>query len=95
MSAGTAARLDYSSVLRDPEKRPLEVSVCGGPIACLLRAQSLTRRPANPQSIRFLIQQQRYLELLEARHVQKALAILRDRLTPLHHATERLHQLSR
>ncbi|CAO1625466.1 unnamed protein product [Sympodiomycopsis kandeliae] len=49
-------------------------------------------KPLN--SIRFLLQQQRYLELLEAGHVQKALSVLRDRLTPLHHGSERLHQLS-
>lgn len=47
------------------------------------------------QSLRFLIRQQRYLELLEARQTRKALSVLRDRLAPLNHGSDRLHQLSR
>ncbi|PWN25950.1 WD40 repeat-like protein [Jaminaea rosea] len=45
-------------------------------------------------SIRFLLQQQRYLELVEGGHTKKALSVLRDRLTPLSHGSDRLHLLS-
>ncbi|CAO1634740.1 unnamed protein product [Parajaminaea phylloscopi] len=45
-------------------------------------------------SIKFLLHQERYLELLEAGHNKKALSILRDRLTPLSHGSQRLHLLS-
>ncbi|CEH15600.1 WD40 repeat-containing protein [Ceraceosorus bombacis] len=44
--------------------------------------------------IRFLIHQQRYLELLEAQQPKKALSILRDKLTPLNHGSDSLHELS-
>ncbi|KAI9321352.1 WD40-repeat-containing domain protein [Dichotomocladium elegans] len=43
---------------------------------------------------RFLIRQQKYLELLEAQKTMKALAVLRNELTPLGQNIERLHQLS-
>lgn len=46
------------------------------------------------QSIKFLLHQQRYLELLEAQQTKKALSVLRDRLAPLNHGSEKLHQLS-
>ncbi|UZJ55348.1 hypothetical protein CBS101457_004668 [Exobasidium rhododendri] len=45
-------------------------------------------------SIKFLLHQQRYLELLESRQTRKALSVLRKRLAPLNHGSERLHQLS-
>ncbi|CAD6888012.1 unnamed protein product [Tilletia laevis] len=59
-------------------------------VNCVLRdpeSQSL-------ESIKFALQQQRFLELLEAGHNKKALSVLRDRLTPLNYGSERLHQLS-
>ncbi|KAK0525979.1 hypothetical protein OC834_004966 [Tilletia horrida] len=59
-------------------------------VNCVLRdpeTQSL-------ESIKFALQQQRFLELLEAGHNKKALSVLRDRLTPLNYGSERLHQLS-
>ncbi|KAK0557678.1 hypothetical protein OC846_000245 [Tilletia horrida] len=59
-------------------------------INCVLRdpeSQSL-------EYIKFALQQQRFLELLEAGHNKKALSVLRDRLTPLNYGSERLHQLS-
>ncbi|KAI8077812.1 WD40-repeat-containing domain protein [Halteromyces radiatus] len=44
---------------------------------------------------RFLIRQQKFLELLEARKLMKALSVLRNELSPLgKHDTERLHELS-
>lgn len=46
------------------------------------------------QHIKFLIDQQRYLELLEARHMKRALSILRDRLAPHNAGSDRLHHLS-
>ncbi|KAG9874660.1 WD domain-containing protein, partial [Aureobasidium melanogenum] len=42
----------------------------------------------------FLIRQQKYLELLELRHLSKALMVLRQELTPLHQDVARLHALS-
>ncbi|KAE8269880.1 hypothetical protein A4X09_0g2441 [Tilletia walkeri] len=59
-------------------------------VNCVLRdpeSQSL-------ESIKFALQQQRFLELLETGHNKKALSVLRDRLTPLNYGSERLHQLS-
>ncbi|RUS16901.1 hypothetical protein BC937DRAFT_90666 [Endogone sp. FLAS-F59071] len=44
--------------------------------------------------IKFLIRQQKYLELLEGRNIKKALQILRNELTPLDYSLERLHALS-
>ncbi|PWN34125.1 WD40 repeat-like protein, partial [Meira miltonrushii] len=44
--------------------------------------------------IKFLIYQQRYLELLESKQTRKALSVLRDRLAPLNHGSDTLHQLS-
>ncbi|CAG8522629.1 10420_t:CDS:10 [Funneliformis caledonium] len=44
--------------------------------------------------VRFLIRQQKYLELLEARQIKKALIVLRNELTPLDFNLERLHSLS-
>ncbi|PWN48685.1 WD40 repeat-like protein [Violaceomyces palustris] len=46
------------------------------------------------QSIKFMLHQQRYLELLEAGQTKKALSVLRDKLTPLNQGTHQLHQLS-
>jgi hypothetical protein len=42
----------------------------------------------------FLMRQQKYLELLEVRHLTKALMVLRQELTPLHQDVARLHALS-
>ncbi|THW74114.1 WD domain-containing protein [Aureobasidium pullulans] len=42
----------------------------------------------------FLMRQQKYLELLELRDLSKALMVLRQELTPLHHDVSRLHALS-
>ncbi|TKY89293.1 hypothetical protein EX895_001824 [Sporisorium graminicola] len=57
---------------------------------------SVLRRPdlVSLRSIRFMLQKQRYLELLEARHTKKALNVLREKLTPLSHDTQQLHLLS-
>lgn len=57
---------------------------------------SVLRRPdlVSLRSIRFMLQKQRYLELLEARQTKKALNVLREKLTPLSHDTSQLHLLS-
>ncbi|KAJ9479338.1 Glucose-induced degradation protein 7 [Pseudozyma hubeiensis] len=57
---------------------------------------SVLRRPdvVSLRSIRFLLQKQRYLELLETRQTKKALNVLREKLTPLSHDTSQLHLLS-
>jgi hypothetical protein len=88
-SRGATSSADVSSVLRDAHFGGLDVS-------CLLCVGSAyTLLTISLQSIKFLLHQQRYLELLEARQTRKALSILRDRLAPLHHGSDRLHQLSR
>ncbi|KAG9303962.1 hypothetical protein G9A89_005872 [Geosiphon pyriformis] len=43
--------------------------------------------------VKFLIRQQKYLELLEAEHKMKALIVLQRELTPLNYNLERLHAL--
>ncbi|KAJ1026768.1 hypothetical protein NDA16_002065 [Ustilago loliicola] len=57
---------------------------------------TVLRRPdqVSLRSIRFMLQKQRYLELLEARQTKKALNVLREKLTPLSHDTSQLHHLS-
>lgn len=45
--------------------------------------------------LRFLIRQQKFLELLEQAQTKKALSVLRSELAPLQHSPERLHLLSR
>lgn len=42
-----------------------------------------------------MISQQKYLELLEARHTDAALQVLRDEVTPLNVDLEQLRSLSR
>lgn len=49
---------------------------------------------ADTISLRFLLRQQRYLELLEARDLGAALHVLRNELTPLKRDIPRLHALS-
>lgn len=49
---------------------------------------------ATQDDMLFLMRQQKYLELLELRHLSKALMVLRQELTPLHQDTARLHALS-
>jgi hypothetical protein len=47
------------------------------------------------QQVRFLINRQHYLELLEAGNATSALFVLRQQLAPLQPATEDLQALSR
>ncbi|KAH7079739.1 WD repeat-containing protein 26 [Paraphoma chrysanthemicola] len=49
---------------------------------------------ANRNEMLFWMKQQKYLELLERRELGKALAVLRQELTPLHQDVSRLHTLS-
>ncbi|ORX90072.1 WD40 repeat-like protein [Basidiobolus meristosporus CBS 931.73] len=46
------------------------------------------------QKVQFLVKQQKFLELLEARDVAQALSVLRNELAPLSYDTARLHKLS-
>ena len=48
-----------------------------------------------PQEAKFLISQQKYLELLEGRRTAAALQILRNELAPLSPDPEQLHALAR
>ncbi|EFQ93082.1 hypothetical protein PTT_09656 [Pyrenophora teres f. teres 0-1] len=49
---------------------------------------------ANREVMLFWLKQQKYLELLERRDLSKALAVLRQELTPLNQDVSRLHALS-
>ncbi|KAI5780824.1 WD40 domain-containing protein [Geopyxis carbonaria] len=49
---------------------------------------------ADFNALLFCLRQQKFLELLEARHISKALQVLRTELTPLNHSIEKLHFLS-
>lgn len=50
---------------------------------------------ANRHEMLFRMRQQKYLELLEHGHLESALMVLRQELTPLHQDVSRLHTLSR
>ncbi|KAF9318920.1 hypothetical protein BG003_010336 [Podila horticola] len=45
-------------------------------------------------SVKFLIREQKFLELLEARQIKSALVVLRSELTPLNQNMERVHSLT-
>lgn len=47
------------------------------------------------QNIRYLIAQERYLELLESKETRQALAVLRNDLAPRSQDADQLHKLSR
>ncbi|GAA94146.1 uncharacterized protein L969DRAFT_46235 [Mixia osmundae IAM 14324] len=46
------------------------------------------------KAIRFIVSEQKYLEMLEARETKSALSVLRNELAPLNYAPERIHVLS-
>jgi len=46
------------------------------------------------EEAKFLLREQKYLELLETRQIKKALVVLRNELAPLNRSTEKLHMLS-
>ena len=50
---------------------------------------------ADTTTLKFLLRQQKYLELLENRDLNAALTVLRNELTPLKRDIGRLHALSR
>ena len=50
---------------------------------------------ADASSLKFLMRQQKYLELLETRDLNMAMSVLRNELTPLGRDTGRIHSLSR
>lgn len=56
--------------------------------------QSLVQRPDGLLRMRFLLLEQKYLELLETGDAFEALQCLRHELTPLKFNTERVHELS-
>ena len=49
---------------------------------------------ADPDSMRFSIREQKYLELLEKEDTGRAMMVLRHELQPLHHDRQRLDSLS-
>ncbi|KAF9913502.1 hypothetical protein BX616_009948, partial [Lobosporangium transversale] len=58
-------------------------------------SEQLELDPAHHVSVKFLIREQKFLELLEARQIKNALIVLRSELTPLNHNMERVHTLTR
>ncbi|KAI8099426.1 WD40-repeat-containing domain protein [Halteromyces radiatus] len=60
----------------------------------LLSTLTLVQSQQTMDHVKFLIREQRYLELLEAKNTMKALQVLRQELTPLGQDVHRLHQLS-
>jgi len=56
--------------------------------------QSLLDQPEDVTKLRFLVLEQKYLELLEDGRAIDALDVLRHQLTPLKHNVQRVHQLS-
>ncbi|EPQ30427.1 uncharacterized protein PFL1_01953 [Pseudozyma flocculosa PF-1] len=86
--------LNYAA--RKASRGHVRIASNGGGEPSTLPLDSVLRRPdvTGLDSIRFMIQRQRYLELLEARQTKKALSVLRDRLTPINQDTEQLHLLS-
>ncbi|KAG0222743.1 hypothetical protein BGW42_006346 [Actinomortierella wolfii] len=59
----------------------------------LVRELDLEPTTAAP-TVQFLIREQKFLELLEARQIKNALLVLRTELTPLQQNTERVHVLT-
>ncbi|KAG0001041.1 hypothetical protein BGZ65_003846, partial [Modicella reniformis] len=57
-------------------------------------AGKLDLNPAHEVSVKFLIREQKFLELLEARQIKSALIVLRSELTPLNQNMERVHTLT-
>ncbi|ORZ20910.1 WD40-repeat-containing domain protein [Lobosporangium transversale] len=57
-------------------------------------SEQLELDPAHHVSVKFLIREQKFLELLEARQIKNALIVLRSELTPLNHNMERVHTLT-
>ncbi|KAG0247984.1 hypothetical protein DFQ27_001316, partial [Actinomortierella ambigua] len=64
-----------------------------GEVEELMRELDLEPSTAAP-TIKFLIREQKFLELLEARQIKSALIVLRSELTPLQQNTERVHALT-
>lgn len=87
--AGDWARVE-KLLLQLPPKDVFDTTV--RPLRAVRRGLSLT---FHPQTIRFELRQQRFLEALEAKETKKALAVLRNELAPLNHDSDRLHFLSR
>ena len=82
-------QVQIDSVLRSPETKSWEVSCDEVTAECRPRLTLLSF-----QYIKFLLHQQRYLELLEAKQTKKALSVLRSRLAPLNYGSGRLQELS-
>ncbi|KAI7824683.1 WD40-repeat-containing domain protein [Gamsiella multidivaricata] len=56
--------------------------------------EKLDLDPAHAVSVKFLIREQKFLELLEARQIKSALVVLRSELTPLNQNMDRVHTLT-
>ncbi|KAF9380789.1 hypothetical protein BGX21_002274, partial [Mortierella sp. AD011] len=56
--------------------------------------EKLELDPAHEVSVKFLIREQKFLELLEARQIKSALIVLRSELTPLNQNMDRVHTLT-
>ncbi|XP_042880842.1 WD repeat-containing protein 26-like isoform X2 [Penaeus japonicus] len=62
--------------------------------AALNELRTMLDDPSSLKEMRFLLLEQKYLELLESGQAMEALTCLRSQLTPLQHNMERVHQLS-
>jgi len=60
----------------------------------LTELKSVLVSPQNLVEMKFLLQEQKYLEYLEDDRILEALNVLRHELTPLHHNISRVHELS-
>eukprot|EP00842_Homolaphlyctis_polyrhiza_P002383 jgi/Hompol1/3145/HPOL_006372-RA len=83
-------------VLETPAVNHFRCAVLAGdwPLAERLLSQMEVARPSLDDA-RFLIKQQKYLELLERQELKRALAVLRNEIAQLNVPQEMLHMLSR
>ncbi|KAK4313096.1 hypothetical protein Pmani_015522 [Petrolisthes manimaculis] len=88
----SGCRLDHPAAAR------FRHCVMGGEWAkaesALSELRTLLDDPNSLKEMRFLLLEQKYLELLESGQAMEALTCLRSQLTPLQHNMERVHQLS-
>lgn len=60
----------------------------------LASLRSFVERPEHLREMKFIILEQKYLELLEKGRVLESLQVLRNELSPMQEKTERVHELS-
>ncbi|KAF2369061.1 WD40-repeat-containing domain [Trinorchestia longiramus] len=92
LMAESGCRLDH------PEARKFKTCVLGGDWkgaeSALLQLESMLNNPAHLTEMRFLILEQKYMELIERGDDIGALNCLRGEISPLEHNISRVHRLS-